>query len=59
MQTIFDAAFSAQLGETGRFRNFGYRLADRDWEVNPQVFADGRFCVGEIDDDHRTITTNS
>jgi hypothetical protein len=59
MQTIFDAAFSARLEETAAYRNFGYRLADRDWRVDPQVFAHGRFCVGEIEDDHRTIRTNT
>ena len=47
-QTVYNARFAARL-DGGRYRNFGYRLADRDWRTEPQVYAHGRFCVGEVD----------
>jgi hypothetical protein len=47
-QTIYNAWFAATL-RNGSYRNFGYRLSDRDWRTDPAVYAHGRFCVGEVD----------
>lgn len=57
-QALYDARFRATLHD-GAFRNLGYRLADRDWRVTPEVFAHGRFCVGEVSDDRKTVATNT
>ena len=46
-QKIYNARFSARLRE-GSYRNFGYRLSERDWRTEPEVFVHGRFCVGEM-----------
>lgn len=57
-QCLYDARFVATI-DTGTFRNLGYRLSERDWRTNPQVFAHGRFCVGDVSDDRRTVVTNT
>jgi hypothetical protein len=57
-QCLYDTAFTARL-EGGTFKNFGYRLSDKDWRTDPQVFAHGRFCVGEVSDDGRQVSTNT
>ena len=55
-QTIYNARFQACLKE-GRYRNLGYRLSESDWRTDPEVYAHGRFCVGEIDG--QTVSTNT
>jgi len=57
-QTLYDARFSATI-RAGTFRNLGYRLAERDWRTEPEVYAHGRFCVGEVSDDRTTVATNT
>jgi hypothetical protein len=57
-QTFYDARFTATI-HNGSFRNLGYRLADRDWRTEPEVYAHGRFCVGEVADDRKTVATNT
>ena len=47
-QTIYNARFAGRLRDGG-YRNFGYRLSDRDWRTDPDVRVHGRFCVGEVD----------
>ena len=48
-QTVYNARFAAHLA-AGTYRNLGYRLSESDWRTNPEVYAHGRFCVGEMDD---------
>ena len=55
-QTIYNAQFQARLQE-GTYRNLGFRLSDADWRTAPEVYAHGRFCVGEIDE--HTVRTNT
>src|SRR5207245_9729686 len=55
-QTIYNARFVARLA-SGSFRNLGYRLADRDWRTDPDVYAHGRFCVGEVSGNEVRTTT--
>lgn len=57
-QTLYDARFTATI-HNGSYRNLGYRLADRDWRTEPKVYAHGRFCVGEVTDDLKTVATNT
>lgn len=57
-QCLYDARFVATI-DTGTFRNLGYRLSERDWRTDPQVFAHGRFCVGDVSEDRRTVATNT
>lgn len=57
-QTIYDAGFSAHLKQA-TMKNLGYRLAESNWRVDPQVYAHGRFCVGEVDDSLTVISTNT
>lgn len=57
-QCLYDAHFLATI-DTGTFRNLGYRLSEKDWRTDPQVFAHGRFCVGDVSDDRRTVATNT
>ncbi len=57
-QCLYDAHFVATI-DTGTFRNLGYRLSEKDWRTDPQVFAHGRFCVGDVSDDRRTVATNT
>lgn len=57
-QTLYDTRFRATISD-GSFRNLGYRLADRDWRTEPEVYAHGRFCVGEVSDDRSTVATNT
>lgn len=47
-QTLYNARFAARLRD-GSYRNFGYRLSDRDWRTYPEVYVHGRFCVGAVD----------
>jgi hypothetical protein len=55
-QTVYNAHFSARL-EDGAYRNLGFRLADADWRTAPEVYAHGRFCVGEMDG--QVVRTNT
>jgi hypothetical protein len=55
-QTIYNARFRARLRE-GSYRNLGFRLSESDWRTNPEVYAHGRFCVGEVDG--QTVSTNT
>lgn len=57
-QTIYDAGFSARL-KHATMKNLGYRLAESNWRVSPQVYAHGRFCVGEVDESCTLISTNT
>ncbi len=57
-QTVYDARFSARLC-SGSFKNFGYRLSERDWRTEPQVFVHGRYCVGDVDESHMVVSTNT
>lgn len=57
-QCLYDAHFVATIN-TGAFRNLGYRLSARDWRIDPQVFAHGRFCVGDVSEDRLTVATNT
>lgn len=57
-QTIYDARFSARLA-AGTYKNFGYRLSERDWRTDPQVFAHGRYCVSDVDESHTVVSTNT
>jgi hypothetical protein len=55
-QTIYNAQFAARL-EDGSYRNLGFRLAEGDWRTSPEVYAHGRFCVGEIEG--QVVRTNT
>lgn len=55
-QTIYNANFSARLS-AGTYQNFGYRIADDDWRIHPEVYAHGRFCIGEVEGD--IVRTNT
>lgn len=57
-QTIYDVGFSARLC-SGSYKNFGYRLSERDWRTDPQVFAHGRYCVGDVDESRTVVATNT
>lgn len=57
-QTLYDAGFTAAIHD-GRYRNLGYRLADRDWRTEPEVYAHGRFCVGEVNAERTAVSTNT
>jgi len=55
-QTIYNAHFSARLKD-GAYRNLGFRLSDADWRTDPEVYAHGRFCVGEVEG--QVVSTNT
>lgn len=57
-QTIYNAHFSARL-QTGALKNLGYRLAENNWRVDPEVYAHGRFCVSEVDPTHTIVSTTT
>lgn len=55
---VFDACFTADVSG-GQLENMGYRFADADYRVTPEVYAHGRFCVGEADLTARRVWTTT
>lgn len=46
--SLYDASISATFSEVS-ILNSGFRFAEEDYRIAPEVYAHGRFCVGEAD----------